>query len=246
MLDLVLTVKDSEAWHKANLERSALATNTMNNRATQLAVAYQPVRADNATPLEMLHSVVYVPQDQMRTSSLWSVYPLQLVVRTPPFFGDYATFHILRYTVHLFDICLTDACACRNPGHYSGLARLLGAGGVARLQQDFGAKVSCGGYRQQCTVQAEMFLQQQELYLPATPMAWQTQCLWFKYTISVLFCPRIPRQHRIDFSLATEPRISFGFSAILIFSVARPQASLCRPATSVRRSPPYPTPTDGA
>lgn len=32
-------------------------------------------------------------------------------------------------------------CAVRNPGHYSGLGRLLGAGGVVRLQEGFGAKV---------------------------------------------------------------------------------------------------------
>lgn len=30
---------------------------------------------------------------------------------------------------------------CRNPDHYSGLARLMGASGVARLQEGFGAKV---------------------------------------------------------------------------------------------------------
>lgn len=33
----------------------------------------------------------------------------------------------------------------RNSGHYSGLARVLGAGGVARLQEDFGAKVCTAG-----------------------------------------------------------------------------------------------------
>lgn len=42
MLDLVLAVKDSEAWHKANLNRSALAIITVNNVA-MLAAADQPL-----------------------------------------------------------------------------------------------------------------------------------------------------------------------------------------------------------
>ena len=34
----------------------------------------------------------------------------------------------------------------RNPDHYSGVGRLLGAGGVARFQEGFGAKVGSQAY----------------------------------------------------------------------------------------------------
>lgn len=132
---------------------------------------------------------------------------------------QFCTAYAYAHTATSVGICLIDVCTCRNPGHYSGLARLLGAGGVARLQQDFGAKVYMEGTSSKCISVTAVPPQRCLLAALTTSQTWY-------HTVMVTI-------HLVQNTTPTSEGLFRRWLQRSCVSMARPQASLFRPAVSV-------------